>query len=51
MLLTEFNEYILGLVSGNFIKVLSYKNLDWLGIPILWDFLSEEMRLEIKNKS
>ena len=36
-MLTEFYEDILILVFGNFIEVLAYKHLDWLGVPIFRD--------------
>jgi hypothetical protein len=33
---------VLVLILGDFIKVLSNQNLDWLGIPVFWDIFGAE---------
>ena len=47
--LTEFYEDSLVLVHGNFSEVLSYKDLDWVLVPIFRNLLTHEMGLEKRN--
>ena len=43
----ELNEHVLVLVLGNLFEVLADQDLDGLGVPVLGDFLREEMLLEL----
>ena len=45
-LLTELNKDSLALVTGNFIEVLSYEDLDRFAIPIGWDIFAHQMWLD-----
>ena len=47
--LTKFNQYILGLVLCNLIKVLSDKDLDWVLVPILWYILAHQVGRNLHN--
>lgn len=43
----ELNEDSLCLITSDLLEVLSDEHLDWLGIPIGWDVLREQMWLEL----
>lgn len=49
--LTEFDKNVfLGLLD-HFVEILGYQGLDWMFIPIVWNFLREQMGLEETEQS
>lgn len=47
--LTELNKDVFSRVQCNRLKILPHQDFDWSFVPVLWDLLRLEVRLQPKN--